>query len=93
MRRAEAYAIVAEYYEAVEVVVREDETEFRAKYFGPGAGIWLARDGAGVRGEREQVARGGKSDREGNWPLRQTLRVAAPVGRGAGRPGGLRRHR
>ena len=44
----EAYAIVAEYYEAVEVMVREDEAEFRAKYFGPGAGIWLARDGAVV---------------------------------------------
>ena len=46
----EAFAIVAEYYEAVEVVVREDEGEFRAKYFGPGAGIWLARDGAAVVG-------------------------------------------
>ena len=47
---AEAYAIVAEYYEAVEVVVREDAAEFRAKYFGPGAGIWLARDGEAVVG-------------------------------------------
>lgn len=47
---AEAYAIVAEYYEAVQVVVREDAAEFREKYFGPGAGIWLARDGAAVVG-------------------------------------------
>ena len=46
----EAYAIVAEYYEAVEVMVREDAAEFRAKYFGPGAGIWLARDGEAVVG-------------------------------------------
>jgi len=46
----EAYAIVEEYYEAVEVMVREDEAEFRAKYFGPGAGIWLVRDGAAVVG-------------------------------------------
>ncbi len=47
---AEAYAIVAEYYEAVEVVVREDAAEFRKKYFGPGAGIWLAREGGVVVG-------------------------------------------
>ena len=46
----EAFAIVVEYYEAVEVVVREDAGEFRTKYFGPGAGIWLARDGAAVVG-------------------------------------------
>ena len=49
-RMAEAFAIVSEYYEAVEVVVREDAAEFGAKYFGPGAGIWLARDGAAVVG-------------------------------------------
>lgn len=46
----EAYAIVAEYYEAVEVMVWEDEAEFREKYFGPCAGIWLARDGEAVVG-------------------------------------------
>jgi GNAT superfamily N-acetyltransferase len=46
----EAYAIVEEYYEAVGVMVREDPAEFRTKYFGPGAGIWLARDGAAVVG-------------------------------------------
>jgi len=49
-RVAEAYAIVEEYYEAVEVVVREDAEEFREKYFGAGAGIWLARDGEAVVG-------------------------------------------
>lgn len=49
-RADEAYAIVAEYYEAVDVMVREDAAEFRAKYFGSGAGIWLARDGEAVAG-------------------------------------------
>lgn len=47
---AETYAIVQEYYEAVNVMVREDEQEFREKYFGPGAGIWLARDSEAVVG-------------------------------------------
>lgn len=41
-----AYAIVQEYYAAVDVVVREDAEEFAHEYFGDGAGIWLARDGA-----------------------------------------------
>lgn len=49
-RAQEAYAIVEEYYEAVEVMVREDEREFGEKYFGAGAGIWLARDGEVVVG-------------------------------------------
>lgn len=42
----EAYAIVQEYYAAVDVVVREDAEEFAHEYFGDGAGIWLASDDA-----------------------------------------------
>jgi ribosomal protein S18 acetylase RimI-like enzyme len=44
-RVEKAYAIVQEYYAAVEVVVREDAEEFAREYFGAGAGIWLASDG------------------------------------------------
>lgn len=43
-RVEEAYAIVQEYYAAVDVVVREDAEEFAREYFGEGAGIWLADD-------------------------------------------------
>ncbi len=46
----EAYAIVQEYYEAVDVVVREDADKFAHEYFGNGAGVWLARDGEAVVG-------------------------------------------
>ncbi|HEX5233739.1 MAG TPA: GNAT family N-acetyltransferase [Silvibacterium sp.] len=40
----EAYAIVREYYDAVDVVVRDNSEEFAEQYFGPGSGIWLARE-------------------------------------------------
>jgi ribosomal protein S18 acetylase RimI-like enzyme len=49
-RVAEAYAIVQEYYDAVDVVVREDEDEFAREYFGAGSGIWLATEDAEVVG-------------------------------------------
>jgi ribosomal protein S18 acetylase RimI-like enzyme len=42
----EAYRIVQEYYDAVDVVVRDDAGEFAHEYFGPSAGIWLASNGA-----------------------------------------------
>ena len=45
-----AWQIVSEYYEAVGVVAREDPAEFRAHYFGEGAGVWLARDGGEIVG-------------------------------------------
>jgi GNAT superfamily N-acetyltransferase len=38
----QAFAMVAEYYEAVQVVVREDREAFREQYFAEGAGVWLA---------------------------------------------------
>jgi GNAT superfamily N-acetyltransferase len=38
-----AWNIVNEYYEAVEVTVRETGESFAAYYFGVGAGVWLAR--------------------------------------------------
>jgi ribosomal protein S18 acetylase RimI-like enzyme len=37
-----AYAIVAEYYEAVSVVARDTRDEFARLYFKNGAGTWLA---------------------------------------------------
>lgn len=46
----EAYAIVQEYYDAVDVVVREDAASFAREYFGSGAGIWLATENAEVVG-------------------------------------------
>lgn len=45
-RVEEAYAIVQEYYAAVDVVVREDADEFAHEYFGESGGIWLASDDA-----------------------------------------------
>jgi ribosomal protein S18 acetylase RimI-like enzyme len=38
-----AYAIVEEYYEAMNVVARDAPDEFARLYFGEGTGIWLAR--------------------------------------------------
>ena len=49
-RIEEAYAIVQEYYEAVDVMVREDAGSFAREYFGTGSGIWLAEDGEAVVG-------------------------------------------
>jgi GNAT superfamily N-acetyltransferase len=40
--RPRAYAIVSEYYQAVDVAVREDSEAFSREYFGPGTGVWLA---------------------------------------------------
>ena len=37
-----AFSIVAEYCQAVKVVVRDDPEAFSKEYFGPGGGIWLA---------------------------------------------------
>jgi GNAT superfamily N-acetyltransferase len=37
-----AYAIVCEYYEALDVVARETLGEFRREYFGRARGFWLA---------------------------------------------------
>lgn len=45
-----AYAIVAEYYEAVHVVARDNEDAFRKDYFGSSSGIWLARAGGELAG-------------------------------------------
>jgi GNAT superfamily N-acetyltransferase len=42
----DAYGIVQEYYDAVDVVVREDADSFAREYFATGAGIWLASEGA-----------------------------------------------
>lgn len=45
----EAYAIVREYYDAVDVVLRDDAEAFTREYFGDGSGIWLAsEDGKAV---------------------------------------------
>lgn len=41
--REQAWAIVAEYYEAVGVIVRDNPDEFEREYFCEGAGVWLAR--------------------------------------------------
>ena len=49
-RSEEAYRIVQEYYDAVDVVVREDAETFAREYFGEGAGIWLADDEEATRG-------------------------------------------
>lgn len=40
----EAYAIVWEYYESVDVVVRDDAEAFAREYFGDESGIWLASE-------------------------------------------------
>jgi GNAT superfamily N-acetyltransferase len=45
----EAWRILNEYYDAVDVVVREDREAFLHHYFGEGAGFWLAsREGSVV---------------------------------------------
>jgi GNAT superfamily N-acetyltransferase len=38
-----AWAIVNEYYDAVDVMVREDVASFSTTFFAPGSGVWLAR--------------------------------------------------
>ena len=45
-----AYAIVAEYYEALRVVARETRDGFRKEYFGRASGVWLAWVGASLAG-------------------------------------------
>jgi GNAT superfamily N-acetyltransferase len=45
-----AYAIVAEYYEALRVVAREACEDFRKEYFGPTSGLWLAWLGSHLAG-------------------------------------------
>ena len=42
-----AFNLVKEYYEEVGVVVREEQGEFAERYFGSGAGVWMAA----IRGE------------------------------------------
>jgi GNAT superfamily N-acetyltransferase len=37
-----AFALVAEYYEIVGVLMREDLSQFEAHYFGEDSGVWLA---------------------------------------------------
>lgn len=49
-RVEDAYRIVQEYYDAVDVVVREDAEEFTREYFGAGGGIWLACEDNAVVG-------------------------------------------
>ena len=38
----QAFAMVTEYYEAADVVVREDREPFRKQYFPEDSGVWLA---------------------------------------------------
>jgi ribosomal protein S18 acetylase RimI-like enzyme len=45
-----AYAIVEEYYEAMNVVARDTQDDFARLYFAEGAGIWLAWLGQKVVG-------------------------------------------
>lgn len=45
-----AYGIVGEYYEAVQVLVRDDRAAFEQEYFINGAGLWLATVGAEIIG-------------------------------------------
>jgi len=40
-----AYTIVREYYDAVDVVVRDSKEMFAREYFGEGSGLWLASEG------------------------------------------------
>jgi GNAT superfamily N-acetyltransferase len=46
----QAWAIVTEYYDAVDVVAREDRPGFSSAYFSEGSGFWLARSGVKVVG-------------------------------------------
>ncbi|GAC1635174.1 MAG: hypothetical protein NVS9B14_12060 [Candidatus Acidiferrum sp.] len=39
----DAYRIVSEYYDAANVIAREDREQFRKYYFGERNGFWLAR--------------------------------------------------
>jgi GNAT superfamily N-acetyltransferase len=45
-----AYCIVCEYYEAVDVIARDDRSTFEREYFGEGAGVWLATVGYEIIG-------------------------------------------
>jgi GNAT superfamily N-acetyltransferase len=45
-----AWGIVNEYYDAVNVLVRETPESFSAYYFGEGSGLWLARVNDSVAG-------------------------------------------
>jgi GNAT superfamily N-acetyltransferase len=46
----DAWSIVAEYYDAVAVVAREDRPTFSSAYFSEGSGFWLATNGGTVVG-------------------------------------------
>jgi GNAT superfamily N-acetyltransferase len=46
----DAWSIVAEYYDAVAVVAREDRPAFSSAYFSEGSGFWLARNEVAVVG-------------------------------------------
>jgi GNAT superfamily N-acetyltransferase len=46
----DAWAIVTEYYDAVDVVAREDRPTFSSAYFSGGSGFWLARNEVAVVG-------------------------------------------
>lgn len=46
----QAWAIVSEYYDAVGVMVREDQAAFAQAYFTEGSGVWLARNDGDIVG-------------------------------------------
>ena len=48
--RETAYALVEEYNEAVDVMVRDSPESFQEDYFGLGAGLWLVQAGKEVAG-------------------------------------------
>ena len=77
---AAAWAIVNEYYDAVQVIIREDEREFIDYYFGPRSGIWLAHGQ-----ERFQALPGGQHDqpvagREQVTAGRRPVETGGPAG-------------
>jgi GNAT superfamily N-acetyltransferase len=49
-RLKEAWEIVSDYYDAIDVVEREDQDAFSRVYFGEGAGVWLAETDAATIG-------------------------------------------
>jgi GNAT superfamily N-acetyltransferase len=86
---AAAWRIVNEYYDAVQVVVREDEREFIGYYFGPGSGVWLARiedDVVGCIALRPlDSPSGAAAARAGTAKLAEVKRLyVKPVARGRG---------